>query len=512
MNNKSRTHNSILNVTTGILSQALLMILSFFSRTLFIKFLAVEYLGINSLFTNILTILSLAELGVGSAITYSLYKPLANKDEILITSIVHFYRKIYIRIGLAILIFGVALIPFLDALVPIKPVQVKEDIRVIYSIFLVNASLSYFFSHKISLLFADQKSAINTKIGLLFNVFQTIIQIFILFLFKDFILYLLVNIVFGFSLNYYLSKKVDKLYPFLKQHESIDIKDIKKSIIINAKASFLNKIAGAIMNGTDNIFINYFVGLALLGKFSNYVMLIALVNNFTAIIFSNINASLANLVVTENKEKQRKTFLWINFITFWIFGILSIILYFIINLFITIWLGSAFLLPKSVSLILVINFFMIGIQSSFWSFKSVYGLFKEGQYVVLITATLNLILSYLLGEKFGIVGVLSATALSRLITNFWYDPYIVIKKALQIDFFKYFFKYLKYVFVVLLTGVCVNVISSYINSNIFFLFVINIILVLFLFNFFVYILFRNTDEYKESIQKIIFIKSILFTK
>ena len=151
MNNKSRTHNSILNVTTGILSQALLMILSFFFRTLFIKFLAVEYLGINSLFTNILTILSLAELGVGSAITYSLYKPLAQKDEVLITSIVHFYKKIYTRIGIAILIFGVVLIPFLDYLIPIKHIQVKEDILVIYLIFLINASLSYFFSYKTSL-------------------------------------------------------------------------------------------------------------------------------------------------------------------------------------------------------------------------------------------------------------------------------------------------------------------------------------------------------------------------
>ena len=244
MNNKSRTHNSILNVTTGILSQALLMILSFFSRTLFIKFLAVEYLGINSLFTNILTILSLAELGVGSAITYSLYKPLAQKDEVLITSIVHFYKKIYTRIGIAILIFGVVLIPFLDYLIPIKPIQVKEDIRVIYLIFLINASLSYFFSYKTSLLFADQKSAINTKVGLFFNVFQTIVQIFILFLFKDFILYLLVNVIFGFSLNFYLSNKVDKLYPFLKQNIAIEIADIKKTIIINAKASFLNKIAG----------------------------------------------------------------------------------------------------------------------------------------------------------------------------------------------------------------------------------------------------------------------------
>lgn len=512
MNSKSRTHNSILNVSTGMLSQAILMILNFVSRTLFIKFLAVEYLGINSLFTNILTILSLAELGVGSAITYALYKPLAQKDEVLISSIVHFYKKIYTRIGFAILIFGVILIPFLDYLIPVKPIQVKEDIKVIYLLFLINASLSYFFSYKISLLFADQKSAINTKVSLFFNVFQTIIQILVLFFFKSFILYLLIQIFTTFSLNFYLSKIVDRMYPFLKKNKIAEIVEIKKTIIVNAKASFLNKIAGAIMNGTDNIFINYFVGLAILGKFSNYVMLIALVNNFSAIIFSNINASIANLVVIENKEKQAKTFLLINFINFWVFGLLSLILYFTLDLFITIWLGNSYVLSNSISLILVVNFFMVGMQTGFWSFKSVYGLFREGQYVVLITATLNLVLSYFLGKEFGIFGVLLASAIARLLTNFWYDPFIVLVKALYIAPMSYLHKFFKYIFVILLTALLMYYTSSSIESKDIYLFVLNIILIFVIFNTSIFLFFRNTEEYKELIQKLLLIKATIFKK
>ena len=498
MTSKSRTSNSVKNISFGIVSQVVQMILGFITRTIFIKYLAVEYLGINSLFSNILSMLSLAELGIGSAFIYSLYKPLADKNEYEIATILQFYKKIYVGIGIFIFISGLLIIPFLNDIIPAKPNTITENLTFLYLIFLFNSASTYFFSYKISLLEADQKSAVITLNTTVFLVFQNIFQIIILVVTQNFILYLLVQLFCNLASNFWISNTVNKRYTFLSNYkkEKVDVV-LKNSILGNAKATFLVKIGGVIVNGTDNLIINYFVGLTFLGKFSNYIMLVAIASSFLQIFFFNLKASIANLTVTENKEKQKEIFDVMNFANFWFYGLAAVLITILINDFIVIWIGKEFQLAFSIAIMLAINFFMVGMQNAFWTFKTIYGFFEQGKYLILLTAALNLILSFIGGYFYGIFGVLLATGIARLVTNFWYDPYIVLKLGLGVNPKEYISKFIKYVVILIVSTLIIYYISSFLNFSVVLNFVIKIMLCLLITNGFILLVFKNEPEFKK---------------
>lgn len=383
MNGKSRTANSLMNISSGILAQIIQMVLGFISRTIFIKYLAIEYLGVSSLFSNILSMLSLAELGLGAAFVYSLYKPLAEGNKTEIATIIKFYKKTYIVVGIFIFITGLALLPFLSNIIPEKPATIVEDIRLIYLIYIFNTGSSYFFSYKVSLLDADQKMAVATKNYIKFSVVQQLLQIIILIVTSNFILYLLTQSVMQFLSNFHISKIVDKTYPFLRENNHLKIdKEVKNKIVSNVKATFFAKIGQVLVTGTDNLFINYFVGLAVLGKYSNYLMLMAMVSSMVMIIFTNLKSSIANVIVKETLEKQREIFQVLNFLNFWLFGLCAVIFIFSVEDFISIWIGRQFLLPSYIVLMMAVSFFMVGMNNGFWTFKAAFRFFNEGKYMV----------------------------------------------------------------------------------------------------------------------------------
>ena len=494
----SRTENSVRNISFGMVSQIVQLVLGFITRTIFIKYLAVEYLGINSLFTNIISMLSLAELGVGSAFIYSLYKPLADKNEYAIATILQFYKKVYVAIGIFIFISGLLVIPFLNDIVPAKPVSVTEDIRLLYLIFLFNSASTYFFAYKISLLDADQKSSVSSLNTTVFLLIQNILQILILIFTQNFIFYLLAQLICNLTSNFWISKIVDKRYAFLSKFkkEKVD-KVLRNTIVGNAKATFLAKIGGALVNGTDNLIINYFVGLTLLGKFSNYVMLIAIASSFLMIIFANIKSSIANVTIKEDKQKQIELFNVMNFANFWFYGLVAVLIIILINDFILIWIGNEFQLTINIAIMLAINFFMIGMQNAFWTFKTIYGFFEQGKYLILLTATLNLILSFIGGYHYGIFGVLLATAIARLVTNFWYDPYIVLKLGLQVNANKYIYKFIKYIIILIVSTVLIYYGTSFLKFSIITNFIIKLILCLVVTNGLIILVFKNQPEFKK---------------
>ncbi|MBC7525781.1 MAG: oligosaccharide flippase family protein [Flavobacterium sp.] len=512
MQDSSRTFNSVKNISFGLISQVIQMVLGFITRTIFIKYLAVEYLGVNSLFTNIISMLSLAELGIGSAIIYSLYKPLAEKNEYEIAIILQFYKKVYVSIGSFIFFTGLLLIPFLDSIIPHKPASITEDIRLLYFIFLFNTASSYFFMYKGSLLEADQQSSITTKNTTAFLIIQNIVQIAILVLTKNFIFYLLVQLVCSLLSNYWLTRIVDKRYHFLSKHKKEKVNSsLKKLIISNTKATFYTKIGGALVNGTDNLIINYFVGLTILGKFSNYVMLTAIATNFLVIVFANVKSSIANVIVKEDKKSQGIIYDVINFSSFWFYGLGAVLMVVIMNDFITIWIGKSYILSLNVSIMIAVNFFMLGMQNAFWTFKSAYGFFEQGKYLVLLTAAINLLLSFCFGYYYGIFGVLLATAIARLVTNFWYDPYIVLKLGLQVNPKFYLFKFIKYSVLLLVSTAIIFFISQYLNFSLILNFIIKIILCLVITNGLIFLTYKNTNEFLKIKQ--LFSNAILvFTK
>lgn len=496
----SRTNNSIKNISSGLLAQAVQMVLGFVSRTVFIQYLSAEYLGVSSLFSNILTMLSLAELGIASAFIYELYKPLADKNEEQVAVILRYFKKAYHWVGISVFVIGLVLLPFLNDIIAEKPTTITEDIRIIYLFYIFNSASGYFFSYKISLLNADQKISVATAYTIKFSIAQTLLQILILILTQNFLLYLLVQILCQLASNIFVSYVVDKQYPFLFRYKTVTLNaQSRTNILTNVKATFFTKIGGVLVNGTDNIFISAFVGLAILGKYSNYVMLLGLVSSVLMIVFSNIQSSIAHFVLTETLERKRELFRTLNFLNFVGFGLTSLLFYFVVNDFVLLWIGKKYLLETQIALVMIVNFFMVGMQNAFWAFKSAHGFFKHGRFMVLGTAALNLVLSYFLGKNLGIFGILLATAISRLLTNFWYDPFIVLKLGLQENPLHYSLRFAMYLSILVLTGFSAHFIFQFIHFSPWILIPIKIIGVVTLFFSTAWLVLRNTEEPKLAL-------------
>lgn len=501
MNDNSRLSNSIKNISFGLFSQALQLVLGFVSRTVFIRYLAVEYLGVNGLFSSILTLLSLTELGITSAIVYSLYKPLAEQDEKRLAGLVNFFSKVYTKIAIIVAILGLMVVPFLDQIVDHPPQKIQDNLKLIYLLFLFNTVSSYFLQYKQSLFHADQKSYVVSKYNIILFFFQSVAQIIVLVAFQNFIIYLVIQSLFQIVNNVVISRKVAQYYPFLKNYknEIID-EETKLKIFSNVKSTGLIKLGGLLVNSTDNLILNYFSGLMLLGLLSNYTMLIGLVSGLIVQVFSSLNGIIGNINVTETKEKQINTFNFINFANFWIYGLATIAIAFLMNDFILLWIGSKYVLPMNVVIILAVNFYMFGMQSAVWSFKASYGFFKQGRFLIVGTAVLNLILSFILGHFYGLFGILVATAIARLVTNSWFDPYIVFKLGFHLDPKIYFLKYGKYVLLIVVSITLLFFIHYFIYFEGYIGILFKMCLIVLIPNTFIYLAFKNTTEFKDTFQ------------
>lgn len=437
----SRTANSIKNIKYSVIGQLLFIITNFIARSFFIKILNAEYLGLNGLFSNILSILSFAELGIGPAIVYSMYKPLAEKNEELLKGLMNLYKKAYVTIGLLILFVGASLTPFLDFF--IKEIPSINNVELIYLLYVISTASIYFFSYKRSLLVADQKKYIDSAYHYSFLVIKNICQVIVLLLTKNFILYLVLEIIISLFENVYISLRIDKLYPFLKSKNEAFIGDeVKSDIIKNTKAMIFHKFGSVIVNTTDNLLISKFVGIIEVGLYSNYLLISNALKQLFSILFQSIIASIGHLGATESSEKNEFIFKCVDLLGLWIYGFSSIALLSLFNPFIEIWLGERYLFPLNVVLLIVINFYLTGRRKSVLTFKDALGLFWYDRHKPIFEAVINLILSLILVGSLGIRGVILGTIISTLTTSFWIEPYVVHKFGLKVSVKPYFLKYL----------------------------------------------------------------------
>lgn len=450
MNEKSRTENSILNIFTGLFGQGLQVLLSFVNRMVFLRCLSADYLGLNGLFTNVLSVLSLAELGIGSAIVYALYRPLAEKDEKKIAAYMNFYARAYRTIGLVVAVAGIIMIPFLKVIVN-SPYQIHENIYVLYCISLFNTSITYFFSYKSSLLIADQKNYVVLLCSYCTSFAQTIFQIIILLLTRNYIFYLLVQTVCGMIYNIWISRVANRSYPFLDNTKYKLSDNEKGSLVRDIRALVITKLSGVLVNNTDNILITFFKGLATTGVTSNYVLLVNTLNSLLNQIFNGLTASVGNLNAVETKEKKYLMFRVVNLANFWLFGWATIGFVFLSSIIVDLFFGSQYVLEMDIVIIMAVNFYTVGMQNAVWTYRGTLGLFRYGRYLLLITAVLNLLLSVVLGERLGVFGILLATFISRIVTNIWYDPFAVFKHGLQLNPIIYLYMYIKYIGILLFT-------------------------------------------------------------
>lgn len=494
MKETSRSQNSIRNTVYGITTQVLTVLISFITRTVFIKYLSVEYLGVNGLFTNILTVLSLAELGFGGAMVYSMYQPLAIKDYKVLKALMHFYSKIYKVIGLSVCILGLLLVPFLNLL--IKDTPNISNLTIIYIFFLLNTVASYFFAYKRSILEADQKQYIISKNHLIFNVLKSVAQIIILILFENYLLFLGIQVLTTISENIYISKKVNKIYPFLKESNTNDLSaEDKKSIWTNVKALMIYKVGSTVLDGTDNIIISSFVGVSAVGYLSNYTLIVGSVTMILQQITNAVTGSIGNYVTTEKIEKQESLFHKIVFIYFVIFGFSFVSLFMLLNPFIALWLGEKYTLSTFTVFVISFNWYITGIMNPVWTFRSTKGLFIYGRYRPAISAIINVIVSILLALQWGLIGVLLGTTITRLSTNSWYDPYIVFKHGFNKSPIRYYKKQIGYFFSLFIPVLVLTFLFEYFVQSSFIGFLIQVLLVTLITIGTLILLFRKTDEF-----------------
>ena len=449
----TRTSKSLMNIVFGIGFQFSLIITSFVTRTVFIHYLSKELLGINSLFTNILSILSLADLGFETAMLYSYYKPLAVKDELKLTSLTNYFKRIYIIISAVILFMGILLIPFLDFFLGNTPNI--PNLTLYYLIFLVDICVSYLFASRTAIINADQKSFIIKKYSFILNLIKCLIQCLVLICFQNFLLYLLVQILYTAFLNILIVFKSRKMYPYISSKASLS-KDEKRDIFKNVKSLIFYKFGGVIFANSDNIIMSILIGVVTVAIYSNYYTLINSVNSVITIVFTAISFSVGNLIASEQKNQQYAVFNKLNFFSFFILGISSVCLIILLNDFILLWIGKDFIVDMKIVIVMVINFYMQGILKPIWVYRDSAGLFKEVQFLPLFTSLLNIFFSIILGIKFGLFGVLLATIISRILSNFWYEPYLLIHNYFEGKFINYVKKLIKNIFI---TTVCIFIFS-----------------------------------------------------
>ena len=450
MGNVSRTRNAVKNFIFSTLGNVLNYITSFVSRTVFIKTLGTTYLGVNGLFTNILGMLSLAELGVGIAISFSLYQPLAEKDTKKIQALINFYRTAYRFIALSVAILGVSLVPFLPYIV--NEAEGVDNLSLIYLLYLTDTVLSYLITYKSTILNADQKSYLCTNITTITRVIATVFQILVLILFKNFIIYLIVQIVVQLLGKIYINIFTGKQYPYLQGRNKARLsKEERNTIFKKIKALMAHKVGDVAINQTDSIITSSFINVTVVGLVSNYTMIIQVINSVINTFFSSAVAGLGNVIATETKEKRLSIFKKYDFLGFFFFGWSSIFLYFLLEPFITLWIGADKLIDQYSLLLLCVNYYFTGQRVSLGNIKSAAGVFEQDVWMPFAQAAINIFTSILMVQLCGLPGIYIGTLFSSLVPNIG-RPIIVYKYIFERSSKEYFIEYIKRVILVLSCG------------------------------------------------------------
>lgn len=448
----------------GFASKLVILIIGFVDRKFFIDILGEGMLGINGLFSNILLVLSLAELGMTNVMVFSYYKPLAEKNYKKVSSLTYFYKKIYNSIAIIVALIGIILIPFLKFIINLE--EPIENMTWIYLMFLANTVISYLFIYKSTVLTADQNGYIVSKYQMIFDVARQISQVVVLIIFRNILVYLAVKVLFAFANNLFLVKYVEKRYPFLKDKDITPLdKEEKKSIADTIKSGFIYKLAGVLLNGTDNIIISAIVGTIWIGYLANYETIFTSITAFVVVFFGSITASLGNLNITSDSNKRLEIFNILLFSGFWISRILVPCFFFLSDDLISLWIGEKFVIADSILIIKLVLVYFTCTLNPIFSYREATGLYRKSKYMIFLGSIINIALSFILGKYLGLFGVFAASAIAMLCTYIWYEPVILYREYFDSSAIDYFVRHLKNLLLLLITIAITGIISSFINAD-----------------------------------------------
>lgn len=506
LNTGNRTSNASKNIIVSIINKVTVLLLTFISRKFFIQYIGVEYLGINGLFANILTLLAMADLGVGTALNVSLYKPIAENDTKRIAALLGFFKTMYYFIALGVTVIGLGLLPFLKYIV-----NMDRDIPhlyLYYICFVLKNTVSYMYVYKAAIINADQKNYVVNRIDFLVNIGRTIIQMVDIVFLRSFLVYLLIDIASVLTHNIIVSYIANKNYAFINEKHLLPSKE-KKQIFSDVYSVFLYKVSWSLLNGTDNILMSIIVGTIYVGMYSNYYTITSNVETFVALMFTSLTASVGNLVATSSPETRYKTFKSMQLVSFWMCAIISICLLFLMQDFIQLWLGAEFLLDNATLIAIVLNVFFSICMRPVWTFREGTGMYRQIRYIMFATALLNLILSIILGKFMGISGIIFATVISKLATYFWYEPNILFKKFFHKKPSKYYGEHLKNALLMILCGIICFFLTSHFEQVSIFVWILKACICFLIVNIVYYLRYRKAPEFENIRDKVCFLLKML---
>ena len=425
-----RTEKSIRNLKFTLIAQIVTIAMSFVTRTCLVRILGIEAVSLNGLFTQVITAISLAEMGVGTAIVYNLYKPLAEGDHEKVSQLMNLFRTAYWIIGAATMIIGIILIPWLPYLIT----DITSDIsyiRTVYLMFIFQSSVSYLFSYKIALMNADQNGYIYTRIYTVFKLIGTVLILVALIISRKYLVFLGANILLSIATDLYASRVAQKKYPYINKRAKLP-KGEKKQVFSNIRNLFIMQFAGRVVDSTDNILISSLISTILVGLYSNYMVVIGVFKQLSDKLMAAAAPSMGNLFVTDDTDSKEKNLYRLTFVFYIYASIAAVGTYACIQPFISIWLGQEFLLDLPVVFVLSFLYFVAIIYEPLKNAMYLTGYFAIGRNISFASAMINLIVSVILGRHIGLIGIFIGTMCTyavEIITKTYYLFKLYLKKS-----------------------------------------------------------------------------------
>ena len=494
-----RTKNATRNILFGIILKVYQILIPFIMRTAMIYFMGIQYLGLNSLFTSVLQVLNLAELGVGSAMVFSMYKPIAVDDKTTICALMKLYKIYYRIIGLIIAIIGGILTPFIPKLIN---GEIPSGINV-YILYLLNLGatvLSYWmFAYKNSILQAHQRTDVVSKVTLITNTMQYGLQIIVLWVIRNYYIFVLVALFTQVLTNILTAYTANKLYPHYKAEGDLPKENVKE-INQRIRDLFTSKIGTVVYDSADTVVISAFLGLTSLAIYQNYFYIITALTGFISIIFSACTAGIGNSLVVETKEKNFNDLNKFTFIVCWITGFCSVCLLCMYQPFMELWVGKELMLNMSAVVCFVLYFFVRQINSLLNLYKDASGMWHEDKFRPLAAALTNLILNLILVQFIGIYGIILSTVIAILVVGMpWllHNLFTVVfeKKRLR----SFLGKMFTYCILTIISCIVTYFICSTINTSLWVTLALRGFICLIIPNMIFFLAYHKRNEFKQSV-------------
>lgn len=498
-----RTKNTVRNLVWGLINRVVAQVVPFITRTVFINILGIEYLGLNSLFTSILNVLSLAELGVGTAMVYHMYRAIASDDNEKICALMSLYRKWYRIIGLIVLGIGLLVLPILRFLIG-SEVPGDVNIYILYLLYLAQTVITYFlFAYKNSILNAYQRQDVISKISSLISILLNLLQIVLLIFFKNYYVYVSLMLALNILNNIVTAIVVSKMYPQYSPKGTVDI-ETRKDMTKKIKALFVQRAGMTLSNSADPIIISSFLGLTISGIYNNYFIIITLLFSFITVYTNSILAGLGNNAATETLNKNNNDFYILFFVLCWIVGWMSVCLMCLYQHFMRVWMGDELLLSDTSVILLVICFYFWKIQDIVTTYKDAVALWEVDKYRSFIGAIFNLSLNIILVKftNLGINGVIVATITSTLLFGVLWSTLIFFKHYLKCSPLKYFLKMFFNCLVTVAITVITYFICYFINDHGIGWFILKCAICLVVPNILFFLVYFKTPIFKQLMTKI----------